>query len=505
MKKLRIQKSKRLKNPIQWQHRRVFRNFLTILVLSVLTGLQLFAHSGKPKYHVVIDTDGALDDMRSISMFLSGHDIRVLSVTCSQGTLLPDSVYSKVKSLLSVFHHEGIRVGIGDETGYELPVWSSFAQGISWGSLPEKQFVGNREKAGSVLTKTIANYPEKITFIALGSLKTYADWITANPKAAERIDKIIWYNNAVIEKGFNYKASPESYHLIRETGVELVVVSSNPDKFIIDDNYLESIKNTNSQYAGQIRLVHEQPAIKERINQKHLRFWDDMIPLFLTVPLLFESEVKNNIRFVQLNSNMPPPFVYEIVGDLLESSTTAENQVFSSFPVDTALYKPAYAKILKSTINKFGLVEWKAICLTNEIHGHTGIYSIIGAKMGIRAMEYFNVGVNNLYVTSFAGLKPPLSCLNDGIQISAGTTIGQGLITVSDSVLKIPTAIVEFNNRKIKISLKKEIAERMQQDIKHAISTYGLLTENYWFYIEKLALQYWSEYDKYEIFTIEKV
>ena len=47
--------------------------------------------------------------------------------------------------------------------------------------------------------------------------------------------------------------------------------------------------------------------------------------------------------------------------------------------------------------------------MTNEIHGHTGIYSIIGAKMGIRAMEYFNVGVNNLMITSFAGSEPPLS------------------------------------------------------------------------------------------------
>ena len=102
----------------------MIRKFPGIMLLSVLLCGQLFAHSGKPEFHVIIDTDGALDDMRSLSMFLSGNDIRVLAITCSQGTLLPDSVYVKVKSLLSVFHHEGIphqgsEVDVGRVKGHE--------------------------------------------------------------------------------------------------------------------------------------------------------------------------------------------------------------------------------------------------------------------------------------------------------------------------------------------------------------------------------------------------
>jgi pyrimidine-specific ribonucleoside hydrolase len=143
--------------------------------------------------------------------------------------------------------------------------------------------------------------------------------------------------------------------------------------------------------------------------------------------------------------------------------------------------------------------------MTNEIHGHTGIYSIIGAKMGIRAMEYFNVGVNNLKVKSLAGHKPPLSCFNDGIQISTGATIGQGLITISDSVSLIPTAIFEFNNQEVKISLKPEIAEQMQEDIKYGVQTYGPLTNRYWLYIEKLAITYWSEFSRNAICDISPV
>jgi pyrimidine-specific ribonucleoside hydrolase len=157
---------------------------------------------------------------------------------------------------------------------------------------------------------------------------------------------------------------------------------------------------------------------------------------------------------------------------------------------------------MNSTIEEYDLNEWKAICMTNEIHGHTGIYSIIGAKMGIRAMNYFNVGINSLSVTTFAGNKPPLSCLNDGIQISTGATIGQGLITIADSISIIPTATFEFNNQIITISLKTEIAEQMRNDIKYGIQQYGLQTEQYWEYVEHLAIEYWRTYNRNEIFTI---
>ncbi len=483
----------------------MYRKCKALLILFLLLAGQLHGHSGKPKYHVIIDTDGALDDMRSIAMFLSGNDIRVLAITCSQGTLLPDAVFSKVEALLSAFHHEGIPVGIGDKTGQELPDWSSFAQSIDWGNPDERKPMAVHEDADLVLDRSTENYRDKITLIALGSLKTYADWIQSDPAVVEKIDRIIWYNSPEITNGFNYQASPESYEHIRKSGVEMAVVSNTSENFLIDQTYLNTLKESDSPYARHIVNIHNQPEIGKRIRQKHLRFWDDLIPLYLTVPILFESEEEDGIANVRLDQGIPESFIYEAAGKLLESATTTNNRVFHTFPVDTALYKPEYAALLRSTLEEFGPIEWKAITMTNEIHGHTGIYSIIGAKMGIRAMEYFNVGINNLTVTSLAGHKPPLSCFNDGIQISTGATIGQGLITVSDSVSLVPTAIFEFNDQQVKISLKSDIAEQMQEDIAYGVDTYGLLSDQYWLYIEKLALTYWSAFSRYEICNITPV
>ena len=478
----------------------MIRRIAGIILLALATCGLTLAHSGKPDHHVIIDTDGALDDMRSLSMFLSGNDIRILAITCSQGTLLPESVYEKVMALLSAFHHEGIPVGLGGKIDSELPSWSSVALNVSWGTSSGTGTFSVQPDADELLTKTIIGYPEKITLVALGSLKTYADWIRSNPQHKDKIESIVWYNNHDVEDGFNYLVSPESFDFIKNTGIQLDIVSNNSDQFFVDDDYLAAIQNTNSPYAGQIELVYKQAANDELTNRQHLQLWDDIVPLYVTVPLIFDPETENNIRYVELNKGIPEVFIYETIAKLLESSTVTNNRVFNSFPVDPSLYKPAYVDILDKTIEKFGLIEWKAISMTNEIHGHTGIYSIIGAKMGVRAMEYFNVGINNMTVITFAGSKPPLSCFNDGIQISTGATIGQGLITVSDSISDIPTAIFEFNNQKVIIALKPEYAEQMKKEIKIGVETHGLLTEKYWLYIENLALRYWREYDRCEIF-----
>jgi pyrimidine-specific ribonucleoside hydrolase len=125
--------------------------------------------------------------------------------------------------------------------------------------------------------------------------------------------------------------------------------------------------------------------------------------------------------------------------------------------------------------------------------------------MGIRAMEYFNLGVNNLEVISLAGGDPPLSCFNDGIQISNGATLGQGLISIADSVSAVPSAIFTFNRQRVFMALKEEIAEQMQNEIRFGVQNYGLQSDDYWLYIEKLALKYWEVYDRHEIFMIKNM
>ncbi len=138
----------------------------------------------------------------------------------------------------------------------------------------------------------------------------------------------------------------------------------------------------------------------------------------------------------------------------------------------------------------------------------TGIweyYSIVGAKMGIKARELFGVGADLLEVTSYAGTKPPYSCLNDGIQVSTGATLGMGTIHLSKHSKTKPSAIFSFKGRSIRISLKKEYLEQVDADIKEGIMKFGLMDDGYWKLIRHNALKYWVEWDRNKIFDVEEI
>jgi pyrimidine-specific ribonucleoside hydrolase len=143
--------------------------------------------------------------------------------------------------------------------------------------------------------------------------------------------------------------------------------------------------------------------------------------------------------------------------------------------------------------------------MTDEFHGHLGVYSIVGAKMGIKACEIFGVGSDQLKVTSFAGTKPPYSCLTDGIQVSTGATLGMGTISISSDSIPKPMAIFVYKGRQIKISLKEEYLKQVDSDINDGIVKFGLMDDGYWKLIRRNAIKYWLEWNRNQIFTIEEM
>jgi len=125
--------------------------------------------------------------------------------------------------------------------------------------------------------------------------------------------------------------------------------------------------------------------------------------------------------------------------------------------------------------------------------------------MGIKARDFFGVGADLLEVTTYAGNKPPYSCLNDGIQVSTGATLGMGTIHLASHAKNKPEAIFTSKYRSIKISLKKEYLEKVDADIKEGIMKFGLMDDGYWKLIRHNALKYWVEWDRNKIFDIEEV
>lgn len=175
--------------------------------------------------------------------------------------------------------------------------------------------------------------------------------------------------------------------------------------------------------------------------------------------------------------------------------------VFSIFPESQELFSPEIN--VKEIIHRHGHTEWRAGVLTNELHGHLGIYAIIGVKMGIRATELLQTGTDDIKVTTYAGTKPPVSCMNDGLQVSTGGTIGHGLFFVSDEKEIRPAATFSFRGNVITLSLSPLYSAQIKHDVTEGIRRYGLHTESYWQYIRQLAIRYWEQFDRKEIFYEE--
>lgn len=191
-------------------------------------------------------------------------------------------------------------------------------------------------------------------------------------------------------------------------------------------------------------------------------------------------------------------FKESLVDTMIKKRTQRSSHVFAQFPEMPELYSPEID--VKEIIKRHGSAEWRAGVLTNELHGHLGIYAIIGVKMGTYANELLNTKIDDIRVLSYAGVRPPLSCLNDGLQVSTGATVGHGLFTVADIQPPRPEAKFSFWNRSVTLQLKPEYSLKIQDNINEGVCLYGTHSEEYWEYVRRLAIRYWLELDRNEIF-----
>lgn len=482
------------------------RNFLRVLFSVALLTLaipQSHAHSGKARFHAIIDTDGAADDLRTLCMFLGNREIEVLALTTSEGALHPDTTAICVRSLLDSFYHEGVPVGAGRATCETVPAWRAHSRQVNWGgsAVRTKGF----PRAKTLMAETLRNEEEKVVIIALGALTNVYDILQENPALGERIDRIIWYNsNTEPMSGTNYAADSIAARYVLASGVPVVVVSENPAyPVVITPALLDSVMTVPTVYAQKIVNTHRTAPLEKLVENRHLQAWDDLVSVYLFAPELFSARrIGKTVVECSLTDEVSATQAQAWMLAILRGKPDSESRVFFGFPIRHELYAADIVPIIDSAIVRHGPSEWRAGVLTNELHGHLGIYATIGVKMGIRAREYFNIGVDDIQVTTYAGHNPPVSCMNDGLQVGTGASVGHGLITVAENNPPRTEARFTFKDNTIRLVLKPEYADRIRRDVKRGIELYGDLTEDYWLYIRELALKYWLDFDRHRIFDM---
>ena len=168
------------------------------------------------------------------------------------------------------------------------------------------------------------------------------------------------------------------------------------------------------------------------------------------------------------------------------------------YPTDPALFNENVRPYVSKIIERHGVEEWKAVLLTNELHRHLGMWSIVGAKMGIRAREVLGAPFDKLDVITFCGFKPPFSCTNDGIQVSTGASLGRA--TISNTHLGEPEAIFIYQKKRLLLRVKPKIKKEIGKVIKELSKRHGFQSPTYFEELDKVSVTYWLEWDRRAIF-----
>jgi pyrimidine-specific ribonucleoside hydrolase len=474
---------------------------LYFIISTLFLCITLYSHPWKPSHYVIVDTDGGIDDIRAITMLLASPDVRVLAITVSPGALSAENAYLKVRSLLNSYFHEGIPVGINRTAIFKSPEFQ-VALESKWG---EESGISTKDAPDIIplISEILSAEKTKISFICLGSMSTVSAALRSIPEFGRQIKDFIWSADGSEDKaGFNYNIDKKASvsMLKQEIPVKIVRNFNLGNSGFYNNELLNSIDSVKSVYARKISAFFSSAQAKE--HKFSYTATDEMAPLFLHYPELFIIKTMGNIS--DCTPSDPEGLRHNVIR-ILKGETVSKNQVIKEFPIDPSFYFTDLTGVVTQIIERYGMDEWSSGVLANELHRHLGVFAIIGVKMGIRAREYFDTGVDEFSVKSFAGSVPPVSCFNDGLQVSTGATPGHGLLTVINDLPASPSAEFTYLNRKIRLTLKPEITEKVTSELKEINFVYGLDSNTYWELVRKNSIKYWLAMDRHEIFEVEVI
>jgi len=442
------------------------RTLLVFLLLLLI--LPAGAHPWKPRHYVIIDSDGGIDDLKAICLLMASPDVRILAITASDGYLKAPAAFEKIRAMADELWHEGLPVAGGDD-------------------------------AVALIDKALAVETTPVTFIAMGPLTTLRKAMEQSPHFATKVKQVMWTNSGLPGKdGFNYKASPAAAEQVLGGTIPVSVVGEGGSGFY-DDTLVEEITRIRTPYALKVNdLINSMPS-----HSFVYTAFDEMAPLLLHFPGLFSpGSTDDRVTFY---SPADIPALRKAALKMLRGETVDRMQVIKRMPSDTSFYMSDLQPFVDEIRNRYGEDEWTSGVIANELHRHLGVFAIIGVKMGVRAREYFSTGVDEMMVTTHAGSVPPLSCMNDGIQVSTGATPGHGLLTVSSEKPSFAAADFTHKGKTIRISLKQELADKVSSELKEINFIYGLDSDIYWELVRKNSIKYWLQFDRHEIFDIDVV
>lgn len=467
----------------------------------LFTALCLNAHTYKVP--MVVDTDMGLDDLRALVLLLNSDMADIRLIVTSDGSLSPETGHENLKRLLVHYKQKNIPTAAGRELDKPAPPWRGWTKSVL-SFLPEAPPPPGKTAVAAIVNVLKATESPFI-YLCLGPLTNLADAYGSDPGIKNHISRVIYYGSTAsgTETDWNTTRDAASTQAVADSGMKCVFFGAADVKPLpFDHTFFKKIEAMDTPVSRLFIKLHQLPTPRKLLESGHFRIWDEMTIIYLNRPDLFEFTRKGRAVSVLRGFNRPGIYndYLKLVGYTADSHLLErEVVVLNSFPTRAELFKEDLRPMVGKILQKYGMEEWKATVLTNELHRHLGIYSIVGAKMGIYAREKLTAPLDSLKVVSMAGNRPPVSCLNDGLQVSTGASLGRGTIEIDDSSPRAAATFI-YNDRKLTLKLKEEIIRQIKKDIQAAIKKYGPLTPEYFSHVRELSIKYWYNMNRSEIF-----
>ena len=456
---------------------------------------------------IIVDTDMALDDARALVLLLNAPEVAIRAIVTSDGACPPDVGASNVLRLVRFLGRADIAVGAGRSLGKPAPAWAERSITLGWSDLPAATNAAAGD-AVSALRGAFRGSTNTLTWICLGPLSNLAEFLREQPELKDRIGRVWFYGGPpdAENPGWNTARDPEAARAIFSSGLEIISVQlSDVEVLPFDAALLGEIRKLDSPAAKLIARLHAHPNVQRLIDAKHFRACDETVVLLFQEPCLgrLQSLASGSpvsvLESFEANSTRVA-YVEELRAAAAVPSSHRPLVTLGAFPVSPGQFQPDLQPWVDDIIARHGIEEWKLNVLTSELHRHLGLYSIVGAKMGLRARELLGASLDELRVESLAGLQPPVSCLNDGLQVATGASLGRGTIRVPATETPQAAAVFTSGDRRLRLRVRDDAVKAIQAELREAIRRHGDVTPAYFAEVRRISLKAWRGLDRTQLF-----
>lgn len=465
------------------------------VLVAVILGVNLpgAAHEEEQRRPVVVDTDLGIDDVTALAMALQHPDLDLAALVASEGVADARTATDQLGRVASYFNRCEVPLFAAVPGPIDPPPWRARARSVIDAALPLSSAVDARPAAPHAYRVD----GERTTVLVLGPLTRLAAALSAAPETAEHLGQVVVAGDPEAGDDWNLGTDRVALGVVRAAGVSLSFVRPGSSGAKPDGWYTDRLRGGQGTALGEALLDQMLATDQARAHYLNLRFFDELAMLYLLRPELFK-EVSPGI----FEPTDGEAVAVAVAAALSRGRQQKDRVVLVDGPLPESVLQPDVRRRRAAMLANNGPDEWFAQLLLNELHEHLGAYSIIGVKMGLRAAELLNAPQHAMTIVSSTPASQPVSCLNDGLMVSTGSTPGRSLFSHTPGPPGTVEATFSYNGRTITLRLKDEYRAHIRTAIQSLRARFTLEDDGYWDGVRELGLEIWQSWHRRDLFEV---